>query len=171
MSHQVIQKKLFLRYRPEFVWTALSWMKTSPALYRVLQTDGLLTLPTMRYLKRISSSFSLETGLSTGVISYLKTRCASLSQEQKSVVLMIDEVLVSWFIPRTVSTKTLSAKLRRRRLRFTLNLMPLILKKFAFSLVAIKCKTSLREVGFEKFKKPDSLKFYQNLQSFVAPNS
>ena len=72
-------------------------MKTSPALYRVLQTDGVLTLPSMRYLKQIASSFSLETGLSAGVISYLKTRVANLSEEQKSVALMIDEVSLMFY--------------------------------------------------------------------------
>ena len=69
-------------------------VKTSPSLYPLLQNDGLLALPSIGYLKQISSSFSLETGLSTGVCSYLKTRIASLSQEEKTVVLMIDEVLV-----------------------------------------------------------------------------
>ena len=43
------------RYSPSFVWTAISWMKSSPALYRLLQSDGLLTLPSCRYLKEISS--------------------------------------------------------------------------------------------------------------------
>ena len=82
------------RYSSSFIWQALTWFKTSPSLYPLLQNDGLLALPSIGYLKQISSSFSLETGLSTGVCSYLKTRIASLSQEEKTVVLMIDEVLV-----------------------------------------------------------------------------
>ena len=86
--------KTHRRYCSSFVWTALTWFKTSPALYRLIQKDGLLTLPSIRYLKQISSSFSLETGLSTGVCSYLKTRISALSQEERTVVLMIDEVIL-----------------------------------------------------------------------------
>ncbi len=80
------------RYSPSFIWTALSWMKTSPALYRLLQTEGFLTLPSIGYLKQISSSFTLESGLSTSVISYLETREKQLTSEQKTVSLVLDEV-------------------------------------------------------------------------------
>ena len=81
------------RYSPSFIWTALSWMKTSPALYRLLLSEGTLTLPSIGYLKQISSSFSLESGLSTGVISYLDTRAKQLTAEQKTVSLILDEVM------------------------------------------------------------------------------
>jgi len=82
------------KYTPEFIWTALTWMKTSPALYRLLRTDGLLTLPSPVYLKQISSSFSLETGLSESVLAYLKKRIEPLSKEERLVSLIIDEVSI-----------------------------------------------------------------------------
>ncbi len=88
----VKQTGLSRRYPPAFIWTALSWFKTSPALYRLLLSDGLMTLPSIGYLKQISGSFSLETGLSTSVISYLDTRIIHLEENQKTVSLLIDEV-------------------------------------------------------------------------------
>ena len=79
-------------YSSSFVWTALTWMKTSPALYKMLLQDNLVTLPSLSYLKRISSAFSLESGLSTDVISYLQTRFNKLDSNQKNVSILIDEV-------------------------------------------------------------------------------
>ena len=92
----VKQAGLSRRYPPTFIWTALSWFKTSPALYRLLLSDGLMTLPSIGYLKQISGSFSLETGLSTCVITYLDTRIKHLEENQKTVSLLIDEVFSSY---------------------------------------------------------------------------
>ena len=80
------------RYSSSFIWTSLTWMKTAPALYKMLLQDGQLSLPSLSYLKRVSSAFSLESGLSTDVIAYLQTRFNNLDSTQKVVSLLIDEV-------------------------------------------------------------------------------
>lgn len=80
------------KYPASFIWTALTWMRTSPALYRMLLQSGCLSLPSIGYLKQISGSFAVESGLSSTVRSYLRTRIDHLSPEQRTVSLLIDEV-------------------------------------------------------------------------------
>ncbi len=80
------------RYSTSFVWSAISWMKSSPALYRQLISEGMMTLPSISYLKQIASKVSLETGLSSSSIAYLETRFKSLNDNQKIVSLILDEV-------------------------------------------------------------------------------
>ena len=80
------------RYSTSFLWTAITWLKTSPALYRTLLRDNLICLPSISYLKQLSKAFSLETGLSKATLSYLKERVKHLDERQKTVALLIDEV-------------------------------------------------------------------------------
>jgi hypothetical protein len=80
------------RYSPNFTWTALTWMRTSPSLYRALIQSGLLSLPSIGYLKQISTSFALESGLSSSIKAYLRARIDQLLPEQQTVSLMMDEV-------------------------------------------------------------------------------
>ena len=82
------------RYSTSFLWSAIIWMKTSPALYKLISDDGFLTLPSQSYLKQLSSSFSLESGLSTSTILYLKERIKHLTDREKTVGLAIDEVFM-----------------------------------------------------------------------------
>ena len=81
------------RFSPSFLWAAITWQKTSPALYKLLKEDGLMTLPSISYLKQLSNSFSLASGLSDSAVAYLEERLKSLSPKEKTVVLAIDEVL------------------------------------------------------------------------------
>ena len=80
------------RYSTSFLWSALTWQKTSPALYSLIQDDGFITLPSRSYLKHLSGAFSMESGLSSLAISYLQERIKPLSDEEKTVALAIDEV-------------------------------------------------------------------------------
>ena len=80
------------KYSSWFLCTALTWMKSSPSLYRNLVAEGLLTLPSTSHLKRLGSSFSLETGLSDSTLAYLRKRIESLSDDEKIISLIIDEV-------------------------------------------------------------------------------
>lgn len=50
------------KYSTKTLWKTLTWMKTSPALYKLLLADGLLTLPSLSRLQRLGSAFHLETG-------------------------------------------------------------------------------------------------------------
>lgn len=50
------------RYSSKLLWHCLTWMKTGPALYKLMLSEGLFTLPSTSRLHRLSSAFSLETG-------------------------------------------------------------------------------------------------------------
>ncbi len=85
------------RYSSGFLWSALTWMKTSPALYNLMTEDGFFTLPSSSYLKRLSGAFSLESGLSESTLAYLNERIKSLSECEKTIAIAIDEVNYSHF--------------------------------------------------------------------------
>jgi hypothetical protein len=80
------------RYSARLLWTAITWMKTGPAVYRLLLADGSLTLPTFSHLHRLSNAYTLETGLSSSTIAYLQERIKPLTESEKTVELLIDEV-------------------------------------------------------------------------------
>jgi hypothetical protein len=80
------------RYSVNMLWMAMSWHKTSPALYRFLLQEGILCLPSVSYLKRIVSMVPLETGLSPSTIVYLQKRVERLDERSRTAALMIDEV-------------------------------------------------------------------------------
>ena len=81
-----------LKYSANLTLTAMMWQKTSPALYRVLKSDGRLSLPSVSYLRRLSSAYHLESGLSSATTAYLSERIKALSDQEKLVSLQIDEV-------------------------------------------------------------------------------
>ena len=83
------------RYRANYLWTCIKWLKTSPALYKQVLEEGLFTLPSISHLKRLSSAYSLETGLSDNTIAYLGERYKGLTDQQKVVSLIIDEVKIT----------------------------------------------------------------------------
>ena len=80
------------RYSPRLLWSACTWMRTGPAVYRLLLAERTLTLPTTSYLQRLSSSYNLESGLSSSTIAYLSKRIEALTQSERIVELLIDEV-------------------------------------------------------------------------------
>ena len=71
----------------------MTWQKTSPSLYSMMLEDGLLSLPSISYLKQLSGAFSIESGLSVSTISYLRERIKPLNEKERTVALAIDEVL------------------------------------------------------------------------------
>ena len=85
------------RFSTSFLWAAITWQKTSPALYKLLREDGLMTLPSISYLKQLSSSFSLSSGLSSSAVAYLEERLKTLSPKERIVALAIDEVSIAKF--------------------------------------------------------------------------
>ncbi len=80
------------RYSTSFLFSALGWQKSSPNLYRQLINEGILTLPSISYLKHLGSTFSLESGFSSSTVSYLKERTKHLTEREKTVALAMDEV-------------------------------------------------------------------------------
>ena len=85
------------RYSSPLLWMAMTWHKSSPSLYRQIQSEDLLTLPCTSHLKRISSELNLETGLSDSTVAYLKERIKSLSEPERLIALLIDEASITHF--------------------------------------------------------------------------
>ncbi len=80
------------KYSPDLLSAALLWKTTSPALYKQLLAEGHLTLPSLSHLQRLSKAFTTDSGMSSSALSYLKLRIQGLSEREKLVVLLIDEI-------------------------------------------------------------------------------
>lgn len=80
------------RYSSFILTTAMMWQMTSPALYNQILSETVLTLPSVRYLKRLSSALAVSAGLSDETLQYLKVRASSLGPREKNVTIIIDEV-------------------------------------------------------------------------------
>ena len=83
------------RYSSDLLSICVLWENTSPNLYKQIQTEGVLTLPTQRYIHKLTSAISVDTGLSEHTSRYLKARVAKLGEREKIGALLIDEVYVS----------------------------------------------------------------------------
>jgi hypothetical protein len=80
------------RYSPDLLAAAMMWKTTSPSLYRQLIRESVLTLPSLAHLQRLSQVFTTETGLTGSSLSYLSLRMKKLTEREKMVVLMADEI-------------------------------------------------------------------------------
>lgn len=103
-----LQKKLFFlteqikmlnsmapRYHTDSLLWACKLYFTFPAAYRMLRDFNLMALPHPSYLRRLLSSVStLDGGLDDNHLKYMKERAASLTDQEKYVVLYLDEIYV-----------------------------------------------------------------------------
>ena len=80
------------RYSPYLLAMAMMWHSTSPALYQQLRNEGILTMPSVRHLRRLSSALNIDGSLSTSTVNYLKMRTADLGPLERNVSIIIDEV-------------------------------------------------------------------------------
>ena len=71
------------------------WDCTSPALYRQIYDDNVLTVPSPKHLQRLKVPFSAEAGMTESTSRYLKARFENLSEREKNVNLILDEVYSS----------------------------------------------------------------------------
>ena len=85
-------KKKALRYSPELLSLALTWSLCSPNLYKRIQEENILSLPTIAHLKRLSKAFDFSTGLDENTLKYIAARTKNLTDREKVLVLMIDEI-------------------------------------------------------------------------------
>ena len=83
------------RYSSDLLASASLWKATSPALYRLLNSEGLLSLPSVPYLQKIMRALSVDEGLSDTSLAYLRARLSRLTDREKICALLIDEVFVS----------------------------------------------------------------------------
>ena len=62
------------RYSPDLLSICVLWENASPSLYKQIRDEGLLTIPSTRYIKELTSALSVETGLTENTIKYLEAR-------------------------------------------------------------------------------------------------
>ena len=82
------------RYSPSLLAMSSLWEITSPALYKQICGEDVLTLPHYKYLRSLTSALGRDLKLSEPAKAYLKARCSKLSTEGKCVSLIMDEVYV-----------------------------------------------------------------------------
>ena len=70
-------------------------INTSSNLNLLIRDEGLLTIPSIRYIKKLTSAISVETGLTEQTIKYLKARFLRLDDREKIVSLIFDEIYVA----------------------------------------------------------------------------
>ena len=63
-----------IRYSPSTLGHAVMWHKTSPALYRRIRQSEVVTLPTERHVRRITSAFDVDMKMGESTIAYPKAR-------------------------------------------------------------------------------------------------
>jgi len=80
------------RYSPSLLTLALMWENSSPSLYKQLIEENVLSLPSIRHLRTLSKAFSMDTGLTESTRSFLVARLKRLSERERHVVLIIDEI-------------------------------------------------------------------------------
>ena len=83
------------RYSPDLLSTCVLWENTSSNLYIQIRGEGLLTIPSIRYIKKLTSAISVETGLTEQTIKYLEARFLRLADREKIGSLIFDEIYVA----------------------------------------------------------------------------
>ena len=83
------------RYSPTILTTTVLWKMTSSALYKQVHKEGILTIPAPNYLDRLTKPFTAETGFPESTKKYLRARFSRLSDREKIVNLILDEVYSS----------------------------------------------------------------------------
>jgi hypothetical protein len=81
------------QYSPQLIVLSYLTHSASPAAYRTLREQNVLCITSETTLKRLTRRLSEENGLDTA--AYLKLRIASLSELQRTVLLMIDEIYIA----------------------------------------------------------------------------
>lgn len=80
------------RYSADLLACCALWQTTSPALYRQMLNEDILCLPSIRHLKNLTCPLNTATGMNEKAKIYLSERLKSLSEREKVMVLMIDEI-------------------------------------------------------------------------------
>ncbi len=105
-DHTIRRKLLFLaeqlflascqkkgrKYSSDLLTAAVMWKTTSTALYTQLLREECLTLPSISLLTKLSKSVTTDTGISPASTGYLSARFNKLSERERYVVLMLDEI-------------------------------------------------------------------------------
>ncbi len=80
------------RYSIVTLAMCMTWYKTSLALYDLVISDIVLTIPSSDHVKRLSSALNDDMSFSDSMIAYLKAKMSVLSERDKNVLVILDEV-------------------------------------------------------------------------------
>ena len=80
------------RYSPSLIAMAYMWQSVSPALYKQVQLEGILTLPSAKYVRTLSSSIGDDFELTQPAKRYMSARFQKLKETDHEVSLIMDEV-------------------------------------------------------------------------------
>ena len=83
------------RYSVDLLSMCVLWENTSSNLYKQIRNEGMLTIPSFRYIKKLISAITVETGLTDQSIKYLEARIAKLNDREKIGSLIFDEIYVA----------------------------------------------------------------------------
>ena len=64
-------------------------------MYKQIRNEGMLSIPSFRYIKKLISAISVETGLTDQTIKHLEERIAKLNDREKIGSLIFDEIYVA----------------------------------------------------------------------------
>ena len=78
------------RYSSDLLLTCVLWENTSSNQSKQMREEGLLTFPSQRYIQKLFSAISMDTGLTRQT-----ARAAKLNERVEIVALLMDEVYVS----------------------------------------------------------------------------
>ena len=79
------------RYSPPLLAMAVLWQQTSPALYNLILSSNVVSLPSVRWVLRLSSALNMDFELTESTIAYLKARMSKLEKKDLTTNLIIDE--------------------------------------------------------------------------------
>ena len=80
------------RYSASLLTVACMLERTSPACYRQLLREGILTLPSVKHLRRLTSAIKPDFNLSETALAYIRAKYKKLKSHQKTISLIMDEV-------------------------------------------------------------------------------
>ncbi len=87
-----MRSKVHRRYSKDLLACSVMWENTSPSLYKQMVSEGFLTLPSVRRMHQLSNALITETGLQPSSIAYLQARFQKLTDWERLIVLMVDEI-------------------------------------------------------------------------------
>ena len=87
-------EKMGRRYHPQIIRFALSLHGKSPAAYKELRDSGALILPSERVLRDYKNYFKPKAGINMDNIESLREKASPLSEVQRYVVIVIDEMKI-----------------------------------------------------------------------------
>ena len=83
------------RYSQALLGMACMWNSSSSSLYKQILNEGVLTLPSIRTIHRLSSAIKVDTGFNESTLNYLKLRTANLNPFERKMSIILDEVYTS----------------------------------------------------------------------------